>query len=101
VYLQIRPLIAGLPGIDRLPGLDFLPAQRDFPLTLQLLSEYVLDTSTGLVAQHRLLESRVNGQLTPADVVSRWIKRQRGDTQPEDRSWMKVLSDTLQWLDSM
>jgi hypothetical protein len=28
-----------------------------------------------LIVEHRLVETRVNGQLTPGDQVSRWIQR--------------------------
>jgi hypothetical protein len=103
LYLTIRPLA----GIDRLPGWDRLsPSQQEIPLTLELISEYDLDNVMGKITQHALLESRVNGQLTPADVVSRWIRRQQQqpfqrDSVLEDRSWMQVLSDALRWLDSI
>ena len=43
------------------------------PLVFELVSEYKVN-SQGKIKQHRLIESRVNGQLTPGDVVSRWLK---------------------------
>jgi hypothetical protein len=45
------------------------------PLNLELVSEYKMDERTGYIIEHRLIESRVNGQLTPADVIPRWIKQ--------------------------
>lgn len=45
------------------------------PLDLELVSEYKTDERTGYIREHRLIESRVNGQLTPADVIPRWIKQ--------------------------
>ncbi|KAL3795023.1 hypothetical protein HJC23_006344 [Cyclotella cryptica] len=43
------------------------------PLKMQLVSEYIIDKS-GKIREHIILESRLNGVLTPGDVFSRWIK---------------------------
>ncbi|KAL7486052.1 hypothetical protein ACHAW6_011713 [Cyclotella cf. meneghiniana] len=43
------------------------------PLKMQLVSEYIIDKS-GKIREHVILESRLNGVLTPGDVFSRWIK---------------------------
>jgi hypothetical protein len=47
-----------------------------FPLKIAILSEYVVDSESGDIYQHRLLETRINDQLTPGDVVSRWLQTQ-------------------------
>lgn len=43
------------------------------PLKIDISSEYIID-STGRISQHKILESRLNGVLTPGDLLSRWIK---------------------------
>ena len=61
------------------PGALFLDQKEDdntgVPLKLELVSDYVIDPKSGKVSEHRLLESRINGQLTPGDVVSRFLQR--------------------------
>lgn len=56
------------------PG-PLFPDAASVPLTLEIVSDYVLDPETGLVAQHKVVETRVNGQLTPGDVLSRSLQR--------------------------
>ena len=45
------------------------------PLKVELVSDYKIDPDTGLITEHRLVETRVNGQLTAGDQVSRWMQR--------------------------
>ena len=45
------------------------------PVKIKLVSRYKIDDATGLIVEHRLVETRINGQLTPGDQVSRWIQR--------------------------
>eukprot|EP00526_Cylindrotheca_closterium_P019543 CAMPEP_0113661304 /NCGR_PEP_ID=MMETSP0017_2-20120614/33356_1 /TAXON_ID=2856 /ORGANISM="Cylindrotheca closterium" /LENGTH=228 /DNA_ID=CAMNT_0000575985 /DNA_START=120 /DNA_END=808 /DNA_ORIENTATION=- /assembly_acc=CAM_ASM_000147 len=45
------------------------------PLKIELVSDYKLDPNSGQVTVHKLVETRVNGQPTPGDVLSRWIQR--------------------------
>lgn len=52
------------------------------PLKIELLSVYKVNAD-GMVYEHRLLESRVNGVLTPADVVSRWVQRMINSSEGE------------------
>lgn len=53
------------------------------PIRLELVSDYKVDPATGMIMEHRLVETRVNGQLTPGDQVSRWIQRfLNGDDGP-------------------
>jgi hypothetical protein len=100
LFLKAPPLI-NLPGFDT----TRLIPEGGVPLKLGLLSEYILDPETGLVKQHQLLESRINGQLTPGDIVSRWIQRQRGISSAEGssdtESFMKGLFETLTWVRSL
>jgi len=49
------------------------PGPITAPLSLELISDYVIDSDTGLVIEHRLVETRINGQLTPGDVLSRTV----------------------------
>ena len=49
------------------------PGGFGVPLKIQLASEYIIDNS-GKIQEHVILESRLNGVLTPGDVFSRWIK---------------------------
>lgn len=64
------------------------------PLNIETISEYKLN-SQGKIKEHKLIETRVNGQLTPGDVVSRWIK---GTTtnEPGPISIQSML-DALNW----
>jgi hypothetical protein len=64
------------------------------PLNLELVSEYKVN-SQGLIKEHKLVESRVNGQLTPGDVLSRWIK---GTTTSSNNNEPNLsLLDVLAW----
>ena len=58
------------------------PSSSSFPLQLALQSEFVLDSESGTIVQQRLVDTYINGQLTPADVVSQWFQafqqQQRG-----------------------
>ena len=76
--------LKGVPGLGRLNG-------ANLPIELSLVSEYIVDDE-GRIVVHRLVESRVNGQPTPADIVSRWLKG-----QPDG---LRALADTLNWLDA-
>jgi hypothetical protein len=63
------------------------------PLKLELVSVYKTDSS-GKIYEHRLLESRVNGQLTPGDIVTQWLTK--GPPSPEN-----VVMDALTWARSL
>ncbi|KAK1739761.1 hypothetical protein QTG54_009520 [Skeletonema marinoi] len=43
------------------------------PLKIEITSMYKID-ETGKISEHQILESRLNGMLTPGDVFSKWIK---------------------------
>jgi hypothetical protein len=97
LHLKVQASIAGL-RVDT------------FPLKFGLMAEYVVCPETGLIQQHRLLESRINGQLTPADVVSRGILRfsSSGETSsdnsgPDDMNdaVLQTIIDTVSWVRSL
>ena len=75
------------------------------PLKIQLVSEYIIDTS-GKIQEHVILESRLNGVLTPGDVFSRWIK---GLTSSSDKvdvtdgmpAALEQLVSALNWVKSV
>jgi hypothetical protein len=80
------------------------------PLKIELSSEYIID-STGRISQHKILESRVNGVLTPGDLLSRWIKeltREEGGSGSSSRSSVDApasqfdnLMDVIAWVRSI
>ena len=87
---------------------DVASSVATVPLKLEIVSDYVIDPHTGKVDQHRLVESRVNGQLTPGDVLSRNIQRllklssdTNRDNDSEQDLVMRLLSDGFSWLRSM
>jgi hypothetical protein len=60
------------------------------PLKIEVSSEYIID-SEGKIREHIILESRLNGVLTPGDLFSKWIK---GLTREED-SMSKIAPSPL------
>jgi len=73
------------------------------PLKIEVSSEYIID-SEGKIREHIILESRLNGVLTPGDLFSKWIK---GLTREEDSrskiapSPLDSLVDVIAWVRSM
>lgn len=59
------------------PGAGFGVSQPSIgvPLKIELVSDYIIDEASGLISRHTFVETRVNGQLTPGDVFSKWIQR--------------------------
>jgi hypothetical protein len=101
------PTIAGLPGMrdfDKPLLSSPYRASNDNlpPLKIQVVTEYALSPETGRILKHRLLESRINDQLTPDNVVSRWIQRLGGgDVHQENdpSSWTRLLlQDAVDWV---
>lgn len=73
------------------------------PLKIEVSSEYIVD-NTGSIREHRILESRLNGVLTPGDVFSRWIKgltREDDDSSKFVPSAIDSLMDAITWVRSM
>ena len=93
------------------------PGPISAPLSLELVSDYVMDPQTGLVMQHRLVETRVNGQLTPGDVLSRslagffnlegTLQGGAGSTSPlsttrrNSDDLLQTVTDVVSWLRSL
>ena len=85
------------------PILSDSPVMSGVPLQFELVSDYKIDPDTGFVNQHRLIATRVNGQLTPGDLLSRWIQKLLNfedniefiDGGNEDV--LKSFSDALSW----
>jgi hypothetical protein len=96
----VTPSMAVLPGMSDVKG-------ATLPLELCWVSEYVPCPDTGKILQHRLLESRVNGQLTPGNVLSRWIQRlssSKSYTGADDvtsDAGLQTIRDTLGWFRSL
>ena len=76
------------------------PSSSSFPLQLALQSEFVLDSESGTIVQQRLVDTYINGQLTPADVVSQWFQafqqQQRGGSSSGNNNNMNNLWSLLQ-----
>jgi hypothetical protein len=92
------------------PGVgSFLPdavVGGGVPLKFEVVSDYKIDPGTGLIYQHRLIETRINGQLTPGDLLSRSIQRilkleQTTTTTNGNEDVLKTFSDALTWFRSM
>jgi hypothetical protein len=98
LYLTLNMRLSPLPG---------LPDATAVPLKLELVSDYLIDPDTGKVYQHRLVKSRVNGQLTPVDVLSRSIQRflkspeSPADDEDNGDDILQSLSDALAWIRSI
>jgi hypothetical protein len=81
------------------------------PLRVELVSDYRIDPDTGLIVEHRLVETRINGQLSAGDQVSRWVQRflkleGGSDTNNKTNSIggedaLKAISDALSWFRSI
>ncbi len=83
------------------PPLGF-PDAAAVPLIVRIVSDYKLDSQTGLVVQHQLVETRVNGQLTPGDVLSRnlqrmWNREQESVPRSND-DLLQSVTDAVSWL---
>jgi hypothetical protein len=77
-------------------------ASLGFPLELELISLYKVDRR-GKIMEHRIVENKINGRKSPADVVSNWIKG-GGETSSPERAalafvdavkWARTLSENL------
>jgi len=76
------------------------------PLKIQLISEYIIDNTTGRIREHVIIESRLNNVLTPGDVFSRWVKGLTSEPldTPESKSVtapLEQLIGALNWVRSM
>ncbi|KAL7510760.1 hypothetical protein ACHAXN_009796 [Cyclotella atomus] len=90
------------------PTFGTRPGGFGVPLKIQLVCEYVVGDN-GKIVEHIILESRLNGVLTPGDVFSRWIKGLTSSTSDQvellDSNGMPAaleqLVGALNWVKSM
>ena len=101
------------------PGAGMLPESLSSspPIKIEITSDYKISSDTGLILEHKLVETRVNGQLTPGDQVSRWMRRfistndenkssfsnptNSGNDSSINGEALKAITDALLWLRSM
>jgi len=110
---RIPPPGAGIiiPSSSPSPSPDSpITSSASLPLKVEFVSDYRIDFDTGLIEEHRLVETRVNGQLSAGDQVSRWIQRflkldgssattSASNSGNEDGT-LKAISDALLWFRS-
>ena len=108
VYLKVLPLPSGTSDlINTISGKSISLPSGGFPLDIAIVSDYVIEKESGDIYQQKLIESRVNGQLTPGDVLSKWIQNQVSVTSkgPNDSvnavALQRSLLDTISWVRSM
>jgi hypothetical protein len=85
------------------PGVKNTNTLLGVPLKIELLSDYAIDSISGLVTKHTVIETRVNGQLTPGDFLSRWMKK--SDIVADDKSYntngnediFRTFTDAMIW----
>ena len=77
-------------------------------LHVEIVTEYSIDSDNGQIIEQRLLESRINGQLTPGDLVSRWLMNdsnsnvnKRSNSGGTGTTAIRVLLDALQFARSV
>jgi hypothetical protein len=73
--LKVKPIPGAiLPALSSSFPLPIGSDSFSIPAQITIVSEYVSDSSTGRITAHKLVETRVNGKLAPADVVARWVR---------------------------
>ena len=65
-----------------------------FPFELELISVYKVDRR-GKIVEHRIVENKINGRKSPADVVSNWIKGGGEISSPEKA--VQSFVDAVKW----
>jgi len=66
------------------------------PLKIEITSEYSINDD-GRVSEHKILESRLNGVLTPGDVFSQWIMRLTAGEEGQKGAGFSII-DALSWV---
>ena len=77
--------------------------QFGMPLKIEITSEYKVDDS-GRIREQIILESRLNGVLTPGDALTKWIKglsRVDDDDSYSMPSAVDSLMDAMKWVRSI
>ena len=96
------------PGVGIIVSPNSDSPTSSLPLKVELTSDYRIDPDTGLIVEHRLVETRVNGQLTAGDQVSRWMQRflkldgaaPTAGVRNEDGAFAAIL-DAISWFRPM
>ena len=87
LFLKIETF-TGLPNLLNIPS-------TGLPLKVELITEYVLDPDSGRIVQQRLVESRLNDQLTPGDFLSRVLLRGQDGFLIDENAWRRLLADVI------
>uniref|UniRef100_A0A7S2U8S6 Uncharacterized protein n=1 Tax=Attheya septentrionalis TaxID=420275 RepID=A0A7S2U8S6_9STRA len=101
--LRVDPAAAALtPLFAPAPPQTTTPITRraggGLPLDTELVWEYRIDPSTGLIVQHSILEIRINGQPSPAEVVSSWFRKAVSVTERDgNQSGVRAVLEALAW----
>lgn len=85
LYLKLEPF-AGLSNLMKIPS-------AGLRLQIDLISDYILDPDSGRIVQHRLIESRINGSLTPGDLLSRVVLRRQDGIAVDDGALSRTVTD--------
>lgn len=105
IDLKVLPLPSGAGDlINSISGSAISLPSGGFPLKLATVSDYVIDKESGDIYQHRVVETRINGQLTPGDVMSKWLQKQvraGGSKTNDSAAGQRSLVDAISWVRSM
>eukprot|EP00986_Skeletonema_menzelii_P015380 scaffold11619_cov78-Skeletonema_menzelii.AAC.1 len=74
------------------------------PLKIEISSTYKID-AYGKISEHQILESRLNGMLTPGDVFSKWVinltSPDQGNREESDGlNFANTFIDAIGWVRS-
>lgn len=74
------------------------------PLKIEITSLYKIDEA-GQIREHQIIESRLNGMLTPGDVFSKWIRSQASSEQTkregnDSLNFVSSFIDAIGWVRS-
>ena len=74
------------------------------PLKIEVSSLYKIDDD-GNISEHQILESRLNGVLTPGDVFSKWVKgltssNEGTDLENSSLNFASSFIDAIGWIRS-
>jgi len=99
IKLSLRvnfPILPTVPQSLKLPS-SLLPKGSEEYTKLELVLLYKI-SNLGKIKEIRFLETRVNGRLTPADVVSKWIAdATTGEEGSAPSALREIISNALAW----
>jgi len=94
-------------GVGIMPSQDSRSLASGLPLKIEITSDYRIDPDTGVIVEHRLVETRINGQLTAGDQVSRWMQRflkvdgsTATTTRRKEDGALSAILDAISWFRS-